>query len=183
MKAQAAFRGYLARRAFLALKGIIRLQALIRGHLVRRQALATFRCMQSIVKLQAWARGQRVRLADPRHKVMDAKKADVFGRNSSLGSEKLVTNAFVCKLLALLPTAMPLSLQYDVAEPNSAWNWLERWSSSRFWEPRVRIKKTSDAKSQRKLSGTKPEVETEAGEFEKVVSERLVLQLMGKIVL
>ncbi|KAL2499976.1 Protein IQ-DOMAIN 31 [Abeliophyllum distichum] len=168
-KAQAAFRGYLARRAFLALKGIIRLQALIRGHLVRRQALATFRCMRSIVRLQAWARGQRVRLADPRHKVMDAKKADVFGRNSSLGSEKLVTNAFVCKLLALLPTAMPLSFQYDVAEPNSARNWLERWSSSRFWEPRVRIKKTSDAKSQRKMSGTKPEVETEAGESKRSI--------------
>ncbi|KAL2523118.1 Protein IQ-DOMAIN 31 [Forsythia ovata] len=64
---------------------------------------------------------------------------------------------------------MPLSLQYDVAEPNSAWNWLERWSSSRFWEPRVRIKKTSDAKSQRKLSGTKPEVETEAGELKRCI--------------
>lgn len=52
-----------ARRAFRALKGIIRLQALIRGHLVRRQAVATLRCMQGIVKLQARVRGQRVRLS------------------------------------------------------------------------------------------------------------------------
>lgn len=53
-----------ARRAFRALKGIIRLQALIRGHLVRRQAVATLRCMHAIVKLQALARGRRVRLSD-----------------------------------------------------------------------------------------------------------------------
>ncbi|CAA3013858.1 IQ-DOMAIN 31-like [Olea europaea subsp. europaea] len=163
----------MARRAFRALKGLIRLQALIRGHLVRRQALATLHCMQSILKLQALARGQRVRLADPRHKVMvkgtarelqDAKKADVFVKESSLGSEKLVTNAFVCKLLASLPTAMPLSLQYDVAEPNSAWNWLERWSFSHFWELCAQTKKTADAKPQRKQSCMLT-VETEAGEL------------------
>ena len=53
-----------ARRAFRALKGIIRLQALIRGHLVRRQAVATLRCMQAIVKFQALIRGRQVRLSD-----------------------------------------------------------------------------------------------------------------------
>ncbi|KAL0395651.1 UNVERIFIED_CONTAM: protein IQ-DOMAIN 31 [Sesamum calycinum] len=67
-KAQAAFRGYLARRAFSgSLKGIIRLQALIRGHLVRRQAVATLRCMEAVVKIQALARGRRVRLSDSMH--------------------------------------------------------------------------------------------------------------------
>lgn len=50
-----------ARRAFRALKGIIRLQALIRGHLVRRQATVTLCCMYGIVKLQALVRGGRVR--------------------------------------------------------------------------------------------------------------------------
>lgn len=52
-----------ARRAFHTLKGIIRLQALIRGHLVRRQAVATLRCVQGIVKLQAHIRGRKVRLS------------------------------------------------------------------------------------------------------------------------
>ena len=53
-----------ARRAFRALKGIIRLQALIRGHLVRRQAVATLCCMYRIVKLQACVRGGIVRQSD-----------------------------------------------------------------------------------------------------------------------
>jgi hypothetical protein len=53
-----------ARRAFRALKGIIRLQALIRGHLVRRQAVVTLCCMYGIVKLQALGRGQSVRKSD-----------------------------------------------------------------------------------------------------------------------
>lgn len=49
---------------FRALKGIIRLQALIRGHLVRRQAVATLCSMYGIVKFQALIRGGRVRQSD-----------------------------------------------------------------------------------------------------------------------
>lgn len=53
-----------ARRAFWALKGIIRLQALIRGHLVRRQAVATLCCVMGIIRLQAFARGKEIRNSD-----------------------------------------------------------------------------------------------------------------------
>ena len=53
-----------ARRAFWALKGIIRLQALIRGHMVRRQAVATLCCVMGIVRLQALARGKEIRRSD-----------------------------------------------------------------------------------------------------------------------
>ncbi|KVH92701.1 IQ motif, EF-hand binding site-containing protein [Cynara cardunculus var. scolymus] len=53
-----------ARRAFWALKGIIRLQALVRGHLVRRQAVATLSCMRAIVEFQALVRGQKARLSE-----------------------------------------------------------------------------------------------------------------------
>jgi hypothetical protein len=53
-----------ARRAFRALKGIIRLQALIRGHLVRRQAVSTLRATWLIVKFQGLVRGRNLRLSE-----------------------------------------------------------------------------------------------------------------------
>ncbi|CAA0820236.1 Protein IQ-DOMAIN 31 [Striga hermonthica] len=150
-KVQATFRGYLARRAFRALKGIIRLQALIRGHLVRRQAVATLRCMNGIVQFQALVHGRK-----------DTKQVSI-GSKSIFGSEKLAANTFVRKLLVKVPAALPLSLQYDLSEPNSSWSWLERWSMTRFWDPPARVaKKITKPKPQRKQPG--PQIfEHEAG--------------------
>lgn len=156
-KAQAAFRGYLARREFCALKGIIRLQAQVRGHLVRRQAVATLSCMRAIIEFQALARGRRVRLfGDGNHmfrkyapgELADKKRADLLG--TSLRLEKLSTNAFGTKLVASSHTTMPLRIRYDPTEPNSVPKWLQRWSSSHFWDPLPRPKKVPDSKPKRK---------------------------------
>ncbi|KAG6656377.1 protein IQ-DOMAIN 31-like isoform X1 [Carya illinoinensis] len=140
MKAQAAFRGYLARRAFRALKGIIKLQALIRGHLVRRQAVTTLRCLLGIVKLQAVVRGRRVRLSVCGLEVqkkcsLDVLQRELFGLHTTARPDKLLAHAFICKLLASSPTVMPLNLCHNPHESNSAWSWLERWSLFQFWGP------------------------------------------------
>lgn len=49
------------RKKLQSLQGITKLQALARGHLVRRQAVATLQSVRGIIKIQALVRGQRVR--------------------------------------------------------------------------------------------------------------------------
>lgn len=41
----------------------MKLQALVRGHNVRKQANMTLRCMQALVRVQARVRDQRIRLS------------------------------------------------------------------------------------------------------------------------
>ncbi|XP_047149983.1 protein IQ-DOMAIN 31-like [Vigna umbellata] len=157
IKAQAAFRGYLARRAFRALKGIIRLQALIRGHLVRRQAVVTLCCMYGIVKFQALARGLKIRKSNVGFEIhqkcglfkpLEGKLGEPVGISTKIS--KLSANTFIRKLLASSITIMALRLQYVSGDPNSVLSWLERWSLSCFWKPVSQPKKIRDSKSQRK---------------------------------
>ncbi|KAG4110849.1 hypothetical protein ERO13_D13G072200v2 [Gossypium hirsutum] len=161
---QAAFRGYLARREFRILKGIIRLQAVIRGHLVRRQAVATLCCTWGIVKLQALARGQKVRCSDIAMEIQEKhlrllqglKSSNSVGASISSTVKNLSSNVFVQKLLASSPSVLPLQLQYVPEEPNSSWQWLQRWTRSQFWEyPSKPIRSGKTKLSVQKLSFAK----------------------------
>jgi hypothetical protein len=84
-----------ARRAFRALKGIIRLQALIRGHLVRRQAVSTLRATWLIVKFQALVRGRNTRLSSAAIQLSVKFGRHKFGVSTSSFSFLFTCSAFI----------------------------------------------------------------------------------------
>ncbi|CAH9089562.1 unnamed protein product [Cuscuta epithymum] len=106
---QTAFRGYLARRALVALKGIVKLQALIRGQNVRKQAKMTLKCMQALLRVQARVRDQRARLSH-----------DGGGRKSMF-SEAAPVNLLSCASVHLPERRRQKSLSRDGSSIADDW--------------------------------------------------------------
>ncbi|XP_050374832.1 protein IQ-DOMAIN 29-like [Argentina anserina] len=75
---------------------------------------------------------------------------------------------FHFQLLASLPTAIPLRLQYEPEDPNSSLVWLDRWTRSCFWEPVLQLKKKPDLKTRGKYKKIQT-VETEPAKPKRTV--------------
>ncbi|XP_059638221.1 protein IQ-DOMAIN 32 [Cornus florida] len=143
---QVAVRGFLAQRALLKLKNLIKLQAAVRGHLVRRHAVGTLRCAQAIVKMQALVRARHARLfvegscteekLDRKHgndnvssKFLEKENSVTKPTLKHTSIENLLKNGFARQLLESTPRTKPMHIKCDPSRSDSTWKWLERWMS------------------------------------------------------
>ncbi|XP_019102145.1 PREDICTED: protein IQ-DOMAIN 31-like isoform X3 [Camelina sativa] len=171
-KVQAAVRAHQAREEFENLKGIIRVQAVIRGHLVRRQAVATYSCIWGIVKLQALVRGKKARSSETGAELQktntETENSETLQGTTYSWMETPTKLSMIDKILVSSPTTLPLKIQYNPEDPNSAKVWLERWTHLQVWAPGPLVVKNLIPKSQTKKRSFQA-VETEKGKLKRGV--------------
>ncbi|GER34160.1 IQ domain-containing protein [Striga asiatica] len=64
MKIQAAFRGYMARRSFRAIRGLVRLQEVVRSQNVKRQTANAMKQLQLLVRVQTQIQSRRIQMSE-----------------------------------------------------------------------------------------------------------------------
>ncbi|GJM96849.1 hypothetical protein PR202_ga13719 [Eleusine coracana subsp. coracana] len=168
---QTAFRAFLARRARRALKGLVRLQALVRGHIVRKQAAITLRCMQALVRVQARVRARRVRVAlenqndqqNTQHEQTNESYVreiedgwcDSMGSVEDIQAKLLKRQEAAAKRERAMAYALTHQWQassrqqrsitaFELDKSSWGWNWLERWMAVRPWESRFLVTCATD---------------------------------------
>ncbi|XP_058738156.1 protein IQ-DOMAIN 2-like [Vicia villosa] len=164
IKIQTAFRGYLARRALRALRGLVRLKTLMEGPIVKRQAMSTLRSMQTLARLQSQIRSRRVRMLEENQALQrqllqkHARELETMriGEewDDSLQSKEQIEAKLMSKYEATMRreramayafthqqngknSSRPMNPMFvDPTNPTWGWSWLERWMAARPWESR-----------------------------------------------
>ncbi|KAG0487937.1 hypothetical protein HPP92_006484 [Vanilla planifolia] len=162
IKIQTAFRGYLARRALRALRGLVRLKSLIHGNSVKRQAATTLRCMQTLARVQSQIRSRRLRMLEEnqalQRQLLLKRERDIENLrmseewDDSIQSKEQIEAGLLSKQEATVRRERALAYAFshqwrnssklvnptfmDTKNPQWGWSWLERWMAARPWESR-----------------------------------------------
>ncbi|CAK9867715.1 unnamed protein product [Sphagnum jensenii] len=139
-------------------RGLVRLQALVRGHRVRRQAGTTLRAVEALVRVQARIRGHHVRMSKEgqavQYKLLQHRQINGSCANQDILAECRDASFTQCvedgarkheRIVAHVPFSQqlkqngsnPMSLLMDGESDHQhhwIWSWLERWTAARPWE-------------------------------------------------
>ncbi|KVH90423.1 hypothetical protein Ccrd_007563 [Cynara cardunculus var. scolymus] len=156
---QAAVRRFLAQRQLIKHKNVVKLQAAVRGHLVRNHAVGTLRCVHAIVKMQTLVRARYASLSAERSAVGEKglQNPGISSHPSYISIEKLLNNKLARQLLESTPRSKQINIKCDPLNSDSAWNWLERWMSVSSLET---VKSHAPEQDQDKVKNTENQVET-----------------------
>ncbi|KAL3814096.1 hypothetical protein ACJIZ3_015364 [Penstemon smallii] len=162
IRIQTAFRGYLARRALRALRGLVRLKSLVDGPTVKRQTANTLKCMQTLSRVHSQVQSRRLRMSEENRTLqrqMLQKRAKELESlrmgeewNDSYQSKEQIEASLMQKYEATLRRERALAYSYthqqtwkksakstnllfmDPTNPQWGWSWLERYMAARPWE-------------------------------------------------
>ncbi|XP_023729486.1 protein IQ-DOMAIN 2 [Lactuca sativa] len=163
IKIQTAFRRFSARRKLRSLKGYIRLKVLIQSQSVKRQAITTLRCMQTLARVQSQVRARRIRMSEEnqalQRQLMQKRERELDNMRFSMGGEwnnsrrtkeeveaslqkKVEATALRERALAYAQTQQQMWKNQkngnptfmDPNNPHWGWSWLDRWMAARPWE-------------------------------------------------
>lgn len=128
---QAAVRKFLAQRELVRHKKVVKLQAAVRGHLVRCRAAGALRCIQAIVKMQTLVRARHANLSVGRSSVRKRGIQDSKTKPhpTYISIEKLLSNRFAIQLLESTPRTKQINIKCSPSKDDSSWKWMERWMS------------------------------------------------------
>ncbi|KZV48168.1 protein IQ-DOMAIN 1-like [Dorcoceras hygrometricum] len=175
IKVQTVFRGYLARRALRALRGLVRLKSLVDGPIVRRQTANTLKCMQSLSRVQSQIQARRLRMLEENRALQRqllqkrAKELESLRMgeewDDSLQSKEQIEASLLQKYEATMRRERALAYSYthqqtwkksakssnllfmDPTNPHWGWSWLERWMAERPLETQSDLNMDTSAKS------------------------------------
>lgn len=163
VRIQTAFRGYLARRALRALRGLVRLKSLVDGNAVKRQTAHTLRCTRTMTRVQTQIYSRRVKTEEEKQALqrqlqlkhqreLEKMKIDENWDHSHQSKEQIEASLML-KQEATLRRERALAYAFshqwknsgrtitptftDQGNPNWGWSWMERWMTARTWENRV----------------------------------------------
>ncbi|KAB5535019.1 hypothetical protein DKX38_018105 [Salix brachista] len=139
---RAKLQAAIARRALRALKGLVKLQAVVRGHNVRKQAKITLQCMEALVRVQDQVRDQRARVPH------EWSRRSMFSETNSSWEFKYLHDIRERKPMSRDVSSVlddwddrrctneeiEAMVESDEKELEDRARWLDRWMATKQWE-------------------------------------------------